>query len=149
MSWSGLPDFIEDKIIPEPMSGCWLWIGGLRDKKDQYGGVQYAGKMWRSHRLVYTLLRHEVPAILAIDHDCRNKFCCNPDHLTPRTWKENIHRGVGVAPKNLAKTHCPQGHAYNAENTYVWKDQRFCRTCSAGYKRNYEQRVGKFRVRKK
>ena len=147
MGWSGLPENIESKIQPEPNSGCWLWLGGLRDKKDGYGAADYAGRTWRTHRLVYTLLREAVPAHLDVDHDCRNRICCNPDHLTPRTRKHNIHRGEGVAPKNLRKTHCPQGHPYDETNTYVWANQRFCRTCSAGYKRNYEQRVGKSRKR--
>ncbi len=141
MSWSGLPVNLEDKIIPEPMSGCWLWLGGLRDKKDQYGCFGWEGKTWRSHRLVYTFLVAPVAAELDIDHLCRNHFCCNPDHLEPVTRKQNIARGVGVAPNNLRKTHCPQGHPYNEENTYVWAAQRFCRICSRKYKNAYSRRV--------
>lgn len=129
MSWSGLPEQIEQYIIPEPNSGCWLWLGGLRDSKEGYGAMGWAGKTQRVHRLVYNLLRGKVASQLDVDHLCRNRICCNPDHLEPCTRKVNVLRGEGVAPKNLAKTHCPQGHKYNSENTYVWQEQRFCRTC--------------------
>jgi hypothetical protein len=145
MSWSGLPEIIESKIIPEPNSGCWLWIAGVRDKAEGYGGMGYAGKTWRSHKLVYTLLRGEVPEGLLLDHDCRNRICCNPDHLIPRTWKQNIHRGEGIAAKNLVKTHCKYGHEFTPENTIIWFSakrgrMRNCRICSDRHKRAYNAR---------
>lgn len=141
MSWSGLPESIEKRIIPEPMSGCWIWLGGLRDKKDGYGAASFEGKLYRTHRLIYTLLRGRVPKKLTVDHLCRNRICCNPDHLEVVTRGENVARGEGVAPHNKRKTHCPQGHEYTLENTYVWAKQRFCKTCSAIYKNNHYQRT--------
>lgn len=137
MSWSGLPLEIEDRIIPEPMSGCWIWLGPFRDSKDYYGGLSYKGKVDRSHRFVYSYLRGPIPKGLLLDHLCRNKICCNPDHLEPATWATNIARGEGVAPKNLAKTHCPQGHGYTVENTYIWNKQRFCRACHYTHSMRY------------
>lgn len=138
MSWSGLPENIENKIMPEPNTGCWFWLGGMRDAKEGYGGFPYEGKTWRTHRLVYTLLRGPVAKELDIDHLCRNRICCNPEHLEPCTRKTNIHRGKGIAAKNLVKTHCSQGHAYTEENTYVWGNQRFCKTCHKKYGRAYD-----------
>ena len=140
MSWSGLPLEIEKYVMPEPNSGCWLWLGGLRDSKDAYGGVAFKGKTYRSHRLVYILLREPLPAKVCLDHLRRNKICCNPDHMEPTTWKINIHRGVGIAPNNILKTHCPQGHAYTEENTYIWNEQRFCRTCHKQYTCDHARR---------
>ncbi len=32
---------------------------------------------------------------------------------------------------NGPKSHCPRGHAYSEENTYVWGKYRWCRTCRA------------------
>lgn len=30
---------------------------------------------------------------------------------------------------NYMKTHCPQGHAYDDENTYFYRGRRYCRKC--------------------
>lgn len=125
----GLPERIEAKISPEPNSGCWLWTGGLRDKKDGYGGVGWEGKVWRSHKLVYTLLVHSVPDNMDLDHLCRNRICCNPDHLEPVTRKVNIHRGEGVARHKALQTHCKHGHEFNEANTYSYRGNRLCRPC--------------------
>jgi len=29
----------------------------------------------------------------------------------------------------LDRTHCPQGHEYTPENTYLWHGSKVCRTC--------------------
>lgn len=145
MSWSGLPKQIEDRIIPEPMSGCWLWLGGLRDKKNGYGAVSWEGKIYRTHKLVFHLLRYVVPSTLTIDHLCRNRLCCNPDHLEPVTQKINVHRGEGVAARNMKKTHCPKGHEFDNENTYTWKNQRFCRACHLVCTRQTKSRKKEYR----
>lgn len=39
------------------------------------------------------------------------------------------HRPYGPAAVNAAKTHCPRGHEYTAENTLAVKGGRWCRTC--------------------
>ena len=138
--WTGLPAEIENKIMPEPNSGCWIWLGAMHDKKEGYGGSMWAGKRYRAHRLTYLLLRGPIKLTQDIDHLCRNRICVNPDHLEPCSRKTNIHRGEGIAAKNLVKTNCPQGHPYSTENTYYWNNQRFCRTCSRRYKMNYQRR---------
>lgn len=140
MSWSGLPKHIEAKIQPEPNSGCWLWLGALRDSHDGYGCAGWRTKTWRTHKLVYTILCGEVPDGKVVDHTCRNRICCNPDHLEAVTQKVNVHRGEGIAAKNLLKTHCRQGHPYEGDNLYAWNNQRFCVTCSTLYKQRYATR---------
>ena len=133
MSWSGLPERIESKLIPEPNSGCWLWLASVKDKKNDYGNVGWQGRVWSAHRLVYTLLRGAISKGLSLDHLCRTTICCNPDHLEPVTWKTNIHRGIGIAARNRVKTHCARGHEFTIANTYIWKSQRFCRACHVYY----------------
>lgn len=41
----------------------------------------------------------------------------------------NTGRGQGW--NNAVKTHCPKGHEYTDENTYVWNGKRSCRQCAA------------------
>ena len=48
----------------------------------------------------------------------------------------NVMRGVGFGAKNLAKTHCPQGHPFSGENLRVYVRAsgarwRLCITCQA------------------
>ncbi|WP_199814121.1 hypothetical protein [Streptomyces sp. NRRL F-5135] len=42
---------------------------------------------------------------------------------------ENTRRGKSWAINGL-KTHCPQGHAYDAENTHVYDGRRYCKQCN-------------------
>jgi len=73
---------------------------------------------------------------------CRNRACCNPAHLEPVTRAENVRRGMGGA-NWAAKTHCPQGHPYDDENTYVNpRGSRNCRTCATESAKRYRARRG-------
>ncbi len=131
MSWSGLPDSLESRIIPEPNSGCWIWLGALRSSRSQYGSCWFEGKQHATHILIYKLLKGEIPKKLQQDHLCRVRCCCNPDHLEPVTAQINILRGEGLAAINARKTHCPQGHTLISDNLVNLKTgERCCRTCT-------------------
>lgn len=126
-----LPDRIQDKISPEPNSGCWLWDGAA--STTGYGQVHWEGKTKHAHRIVFTLLKGEIPAGLDLDHLCRTPMCVNPDHLEPVTRKVNLHRGkTDHWGRHLReKTHCPQGHPYSGENLYTKPEgSRVCRICT-------------------
>lgn len=114
MSWLDLPIQLESKILPEPNSGCWLWMASFRVRG--YGSIRYKRKMYLAHRLIYELKCGAVPDGLVLDHKCRIRCCVNPDHLEPVTSGENSRRG-DVGKHLRDRTHCPQGHAYDAENT--------------------------------
>ncbi len=109
-------------------NGCWIWQG--KPNKAGYGGIEIGHKPYRSHRLMYILIRGSIPERLELDHLCRVKICCNPDHLEAVTHLENCLRGIS-GDRQRAKTHCPSGHPYDEENTYVRADgERNCRTCA-------------------
>lgn len=75
-------------------NGCWLWTGTkVHSKSGDYGQIYYQGKPWLTHRLVYTLLKGEIPAGHDVCHNCPggdNSLCVNLEHLWTGTHKENI-----------------------------------------------------------
>lgn len=107
---------------------CFNWVGCL--SKNGYGRFNLNGKMVRTHRLSYKLYRGEIPQGLEIDHLCRNRKCCNPEHLEAVTRKENVLRGE-TGKHNRIKTHCKNGHEFNGKNTYIkLTGGRGCRECN-------------------
>ncbi|MFJ3170616.1 HNH endonuclease signature motif containing protein [Streptomyces roseus] len=130
---STLPARFWAKVAQEQPSGCWIWTAGL--SPDGYGKFSSGGRYVRAHRLAYSTLIGPIPPGLHLDHLCRVRRCVNPAHLEPVTHRENILRGATLPAANAAKTHCPQGHAYDEANTHREPDgRRRCRICQRATK---------------
>lgn len=135
----GMP--VVDRILAKTDVGsgdqCWVFCGAHSAGYPQ---------IWRNraqhlaHRVMYEERVGPIPEGKQIDHLCRNRSCVRPDHLEPVTPRENQERaGMPIAAHQLAKTHCPSGHPYNATNTYVTKQgHRLCRTCGRLHQRRYK-----------
>jgi len=113
----------------EKTESCWNWTAYIH--KSGYGRFYLNGKIEHSHRLSYEEKYGKIPQGLQIDHLCRNRKCCNPDHLEAVTHLVNVQRGLAGKINNnqSKKTHCPQGHEYNEENTVDISGRRHCRLC--------------------
>lgn len=131
--------------------GCWIWTGAR--STGNYGRIFFGGRVLQAHRVVYQLHRGPIPEGLELDHichtadtscpggeSCPHRPCVNPDHLQPVTGRENKVRGRSPAAKYAANTHCPQGHPFSPENTYIWRSSRICRTCRVAAQRKMPPR---------
>lgn len=115
-------------------STCWLWLGTTWDG---YGKFRRNGHTQFVHRAVYETMVGPIPSGLQIDHLCRVRNCVNPSHLEVVTQLTNIRRGTN---SNRSKTHCPKGHPYSKENTYIPRtrpNNRMCFSCKRKREREW------------
>ena len=127
-----LPAHIAAKIQRDPQTGCWLWTGA-RDSRG-YGNVRVGRRVRKAHRVVYELVRGPVGPGLDCDHLCRQASCVRPSHIEPVPHRVNVQRGAASTvpgARQRARTHCPHGHAYSPDNTYIQPSTggRCCRAC--------------------
>jgi hypothetical protein len=78
---------LERMSIPEPNSGCWIWLGCA--SKKGYGKCSFHGELTEAHRVSYIIHKGD-PGDLHVLHECDNSFCINPDHLSAGTQQRNI-----------------------------------------------------------
>lgn len=125
---------ILDRISPEPMSGCWLWVGNMNVYS--YGTISYRhAPQQMAHRVVYELYKKPIPEGCHLDHKCRIRICVNPDHTEPVTPGENTRRALPYRKPRAPKTHCPHGHLMTGDNLYMSGGKRYCIACNRRHQR--------------
>ena len=79
--------------IPEPNSGCWLWLGTIHSKTG-YGGTsdkRTGRKILTAHRASWEAFNgRPVPEAMVVRHRCDVKSCVNPEHLLLGSQRDNI-----------------------------------------------------------
>lgn len=111
-------------------NGCHVFTGSL--DSDGYGYVSINRKTVRVHRWYWEQGRGPIPAGMVIDHECRNRACCNVKHLRLVTATVNVtENSISPAALNAMKTHCKRGHPLSGGNLIIEKSgNRQCRTCT-------------------
>ncbi len=77
------------KVMPEPNTGCWFWIGGT--KTFGYGNFSIKDRTYSSHRVSFQFFKHNIPKGFMVLHSCDNPYCVNPDHLYLGTHRDNMN----------------------------------------------------------
>lgn len=134
--------------------GCWVFSPPARNGYGYIGVTNEDGSKRNvlTHRLAYETIVGPIPVGLEIDHLCRNRACCNPDHLEPVTRSVNTLRGDSPAlarQRRLSRTHCKNGHPFEGDNLRLTpKGVRMCVTCRREKGREHDRRRAGRRRRK-
>lgn len=73
-----------------------------------------------------------------LDGDSLNNHLSNLAYGTPsENARDAVRHGTHV---NTRKTHCVNGHPFDAVNTYLWRGTRCCRRCRASAVATYKTR---------
>lgn len=74
-------------VIPEPNSGCLLWLGHVNGKG--YGQLRHKGRQYLAHRLAWELVNGPIPEGACLLHSCDVPSCVNTAHLRIGTRGDN------------------------------------------------------------
>ena len=92
-----MTETLERLSIPEPNSGCLLWMGACNQRtgygmvylKRTYDGIPR--KTRRAHQMAYELAHGPIPRGMVVRHKCDVRLCIAPNHLEVGTVLDNLN----------------------------------------------------------
>ncbi len=95
------------KVEPEPNTGCWLWSGATH--WNGYGNFRVYGRdsegLLTAHRAAWVFENGQIPEGALVLHKCHVRRCVNPSHLYLGTNSDNQLDRVKAGRMNAKKGH--------------------------------------------
>jgi hypothetical protein len=80
----------QEKFEMKGEKECWPWLGCL---VSGYGHFKLLGEYYISSRVAWFFHYRQDPGKLLVLHDCNNRKCCNPTHLSLGKGSDNnVHK---------------------------------------------------------
>jgi len=98
-----LRGLLDEKWIPEPNTGCWLWLGSLQ--KFGYGRIRVDGVEYAAHRFMWERARGSMPTEKCLLHKCDTPCCVNPDHMFIGTNYDNSRDALKKGRLKIGERH--------------------------------------------
>jgi hypothetical protein len=80
----------DNQWMPEPNTGCWLWLGAVRKFGHGWSWDEEIGRADVAHRISWRRKKGPIPPGMCVLHRCDVACCINPDHLFLGTRADNI-----------------------------------------------------------
>ena len=121
-----------ENYIPEPNSGCWIFLGYL--DRVGYGKITRNKIGHFAHRLSWQGANGPIPAGMKVLHKCDVRCCINPDHLFLGTQLDNVADMRAKGRARYPGANRPHGSKLNLEIAQkIRNDPRFHREIAADY----------------
>ena len=70
-------------------NGCWIWQKSV--SSSGYGQLTENRIYWNSHVYAYSCVNGVPPKGIHVRHSCHNRKCCNPEHLSIGSARDNYY----------------------------------------------------------
>jgi hypothetical protein len=83
-----------EKVERRGEDECWPWLAGTHKGYGTFREAGHRSNKRKAHagQVAWRLANGPLPEGLEVDHLCRNRLCCNPQHLEAVTHSENMKR---------------------------------------------------------